>query len=174
MRAEDKDATSDAKIKRLGDVYLAKARKNMAERRRPAGIQAIEDHFKWVSAHIRATEKARLAAEPAHLKALLDFAQRAYRRPLTEAERADLLAFYQSLRQKEGLSHEDAIRDSVVSVLMSPKFLFRLDLEASAQTLPRPAAGRADRRALRQTACRSPPQKQRACSRFRTTRWQAG
>ena len=33
-------------------------------------------------------------------KALLDFAQRAYRRPMTEAERADLLAFYRSLRPK--------------------------------------------------------------------------
>ena len=128
-RPEDKDATSDAKIKRLADLYLAKARKNGAD---ALTQQAIEDHFKWVSTHIRATEQARLAEEPTHRKALLDFASRAYRRPLTSAERADLLAFYQSLRQKEGLSHEDAIRDSVVSVLMSPKFLFRLDLEATA------------------------------------------
>src|SRR5207253_11223030 len=97
----------------------------------PRALQAIANHFRWVSTNMRATERARLAAEPAHRKALLDFARRAYRRPLTEAERADLLAFYQSLRQKEGLSHEDAIRDSVVSVLMSPKFLFRLDLEAA-------------------------------------------
>jgi mono/diheme cytochrome c family protein len=135
-RAEDKDATSDAKIKRLADLYLAKARKNGGE---PLTLQAIEDHFKWVSTRIRATEKARLAAEPAHLKALLAFACRAYRRPLTEAERANLQAFYRSLRQKEGLSHEDAIRDAVVSVLMSPNFLFRLDLEA-ADGAPRQAS----------------------------------
>ena len=95
-------------------------------------MQAIEDHFKWVSAHIRATEKARLDAEPVHRKSLLDFACRAFRRPLTEAEQSGLLTFYQSLRQKEGLSHEDAIRDCVVSVLMSPSFLFRLDLEGTA------------------------------------------
>ena len=127
-RPEDKSALSDAKIKLLGELYLAKARKNNAE---PQTLQAIEDHFKWVSTNIRSTEKARLAAEPMHRKALLEFAHRAYRRPLTEAEKADLLAFYQNLRQKEGLTHEDAIRDSVVSILMSPKFLFRLDLEAS-------------------------------------------
>jgi mono/diheme cytochrome c family protein len=140
-RAEDKEALSDAKIKLLGDLYLAKARRNGGE---PPALQAIEDHFRWVSTNIRATEKARLAAEPAHRQALLEFARRAYRRPLTEAERADLLVFYQSLRQKEGLSHEDAIRDSVVSVLMSPNFLFRLDLEASAGTSlnPRVPSGR--------------------------------
>ena len=126
-RPEDKDATSDAKIKRLADLYLAKARKNGGE---PLTLQAIEDHFKWVSTTIRATEKARLAAEPAHLRALLDFAGRAYRRPLTSSERANLQAFYWALRQKEGLTHEDAIRDALVSVLMSPNFLFRLDLEA--------------------------------------------
>ena len=128
-RAEDTDALSDVNIKRLGDLYLAKARKNGGEA--PA-LQAIVDHFKWVSETIRGAERARLAAEPTHLKSLLDFARRAYRRPLSEAERTDLLAFYHSLRQQGGLSHEDAIRDSVVSILMSPKFLFRLDLESTA------------------------------------------
>ena len=128
-RPEDKDATSDAKIKRLADLYLAKAQRNGAD---ALTLQAIKDHFVWVSAHIRATERARLAAEPAHRKALLDFAAKAYRRPLTEAEQNSLLGFYRTLRQTEGLTHEDAIRDSLVSVLMSPNFLFRLDLEASA------------------------------------------
>ena len=141
VRAEDPDATSDAKIKRLADVYLAKARKNLADGGGdPLAIQAIEDHFKWVSVTCRATEKARLDEEPIQRKAVLDFARRAYRRPLTEAERTDLSAFYQTLRHKDGLTHEDAIRDSVVSILMSPKFLFRLDLEAS-EGDPRPSAG---------------------------------
>jgi hypothetical protein len=132
-RAEDKDATSDEKIKRLADLYLAKARRNGGEA--PA-LQAIEEHFKRVSVNIRAAEKARLAAEPVHTGALLEFARRAYRRPLTEAERWDLLAFYLSLRQKDGLSHEDAIRDTVVSILISPNFLFRLDLDAAAGDFP--------------------------------------
>jgi mono/diheme cytochrome c family protein len=138
VRAEDPDSTSDAKIKRLADVYLAKARKNGGQ---PLAIQAIEDHFKWVSAHIRATEKARLAAEPAHIKALVDFARRAYRRPLTPTERQNVLSFYQSLRQSEGLTHEEAIRDTVVSILMSPKFLFRMDLE-TADRSPTPSGAR--------------------------------
>lgn len=127
-RAEDKSALSDDKIKLLADLYLAKARRKNAE---PKTLEAIEDHFKRVSVNIRTAEKERLAAEPLHRKALLDFAGRAYRRPLTAAERAGLLAFYQDLRKKDGLSHEDAIRDSIVRILLSPNFLFRTDLEAT-------------------------------------------
>ena len=127
-RPEDKDATSDEKIKRLATLYLAKAQKKGGE---PPALAAITEHFQRVSMNIRAVEKARLAAESAHRKALLDFASRAYRRPLTGTEQNDLLAFYRSLRKKDGLSHEDAIRDCVISVLMSPNFLFRLDLEAA-------------------------------------------
>jgi hypothetical protein len=140
-RAEDEGATSDVKIRRLADLYLAKARKSLEESGGdPVAIQAIEEHFRRVSTNIRAAERARLAAQPLHRKALLDFAQRAYRRPLTESERADLLSFYQTLRRKEGLSHEDALRDTVVSILMSPNFLFRLDLEAGLGAL-KPALG---------------------------------
>jgi mono/diheme cytochrome c family protein len=124
-KAEDKSALSNEKIKLLGDLYIAKARRNGGE---PPALQAIDEHFKWVATNIRATEKARIAAEPVHRRALLDFARRAYRRPLSEAEKNGLIAFYQSLRKKDGLTHEDAIRDTVTSVLMSPNFLFRVDL----------------------------------------------
>ena len=43
-----------------------------------------------VNATIRGVERKRLEAEPQHLDALLAFAARAYRRPLTTAERDDL------------------------------------------------------------------------------------
>ena len=48
-------------------------------------------------------EKMHAEAEPLHLDALLEFAARAYRRPLSNAERDDLLAYYHSLREKNGL-----------------------------------------------------------------------
>jgi hypothetical protein len=68
-----------------------------------------------------------LDAEPSHLESLVQFAERAYRRPLTSAERDELLSFYGELRKETGLSHEDAIRDTVALVLMSPHFLYRAD-----------------------------------------------
>jgi hypothetical protein len=79
-----------------------------------------------MNANVRALEQAQAAAEPSHLDALLAFAARAYRRPMTKTEADDLLAFYHSLRDQH-LSHEDAIRDAVVSVLMSPHFSYRVD-----------------------------------------------
>jgi hypothetical protein len=45
---------------------------------------------------------------------------------MTKTESDDLRAFYHSLREQR-LSHEDAIRDAVVSVLMSPHFAYRVD-----------------------------------------------
>ena len=102
-RSEDKDATSAAKIEQLANAYLAKARRNGGQ---GAAIRAIDDYFKSISADIRRVEQARLAAEPSHLRALQVFAERAYRRPLSQADRDDLLRFYRTLRAKDGLSHE--------------------------------------------------------------------
>jgi hypothetical protein len=124
-RSEDKDCTSEAKVARLEAVYIAKARKKNAS---DAAIEAIRTHFATISAEIRRVEKARLAAEPGHLDSLVMFAQRAYRRPLKPEEKTDLLAFYRQLRTKGELGHEDAIRDCVASVLLSPHVCYRADL----------------------------------------------
>lgn len=123
-RSEDKDASSEAKMKRLAEAYLAKARKKGAS---AEAQKAIEAYFTDMSAAIRRVEKARLAAEPSHLASLLKFTERTYRRPLAAAERDDLLAFYRKLRKEDGLDHEDAIRDVLASVLVSPHFCYRLN-----------------------------------------------
>jgi len=65
-------------------------------------------------------------AEPKHLDALLEFAAKAYRRPLREQERAELLGIYQSMRNKE-MPHDEAFRMTLTRVLMSPMFLYRLE-----------------------------------------------
>ena len=126
-RAEDKDVTSSRKIRRLGEVYLAKAVDSGAD---DVAQEAIREYFVNIDASIRWVEQARAQAEPSHVQALLDFASRAYRRPLTTEERADLEAFYRSRRDSEGGGHEEAIRDGVVSVLVSPHFWYRVDLPA--------------------------------------------
>jgi hypothetical protein len=124
-RSEDKDATSEAKMKRLAKAYLAKARKKGAG---GEALKAIETYFASMSADIRRVERARLAAEPSHLKALAKFTERAYRRPLSRAEKEGVLAFYHSLRRQDKLGHEEALRDTLVSVLLSPYFCYRFDL----------------------------------------------
>jgi Protein of unknown function (DUF1592)/Protein of unknown function (DUF1588)/Protein of unknown function (DUF1587)/Protein of unknown function (DUF1585)/Protein of unknown function (DUF1595) len=123
-RSEDKDATTDVKINRLHAAYLAKARRIGAGEN---AVKAMDEYFDSITAAIRTVEKSRLDAEPSHLEALVSFAQRAYRRPLSSAESTELLSFYRDLRARDGLSHEDAIRDSVASVLMSPHFCYRVE-----------------------------------------------
>jgi mono/diheme cytochrome c family protein len=122
FRSEDDDVTSEAKMAQLAQVYLAKAKEITNE----VALGVVRDYFQQMNANVRAFEKATAAAEPSHLDTLLAFAARAYRRPMTKTEADDLLAFYHSLREQR-LSHEDAIRDAVVSVLMSPHFVYRVD-----------------------------------------------
>jgi hypothetical protein len=125
-RPADHEVTDTAIVTGLRDAYLAKA---LADPKNdPLAAPAIREHFDGVNATIRTVEKERMDAEPKHLDALLKFAARAYRRPLSKAERDDMLAYYHGLREKGGLTHEEAIRDSVVSVLMAPDFCYRIDL----------------------------------------------
>jgi hypothetical protein len=123
-RSEDKDATSSVKIAQLRAAYLAKAREKGAA---GAALAAIDAYFTTMDARIRDVEEARLAAEPGQLAALQDFAARAWRRPLGAAERDGLGAFYRELRERDQLGHEDAFRDVLASVLMSPHFCYRAD-----------------------------------------------
>jgi hypothetical protein len=122
FRSEDDDVTSAVKMAQLAAVYLAKA----AAITNDTALGVVRDYFERMNTNVRTLEAAKAAAEPSHLDALLAFARRAYRRPLTEPEAADLIGFYRSLRDQR-LGHEEAIRDVVTSVLMSPHFCYRVD-----------------------------------------------
>jgi hypothetical protein len=127
IAAQDRETTSERNVKLVEASYLARGRGAS-----PVATEAIQTHFKKANDAMRWVEKARIEAEPTHLAALQKLAGRAYRRPLTAEERDDLAAYYRSLRHKDGLTHEDAMRDMLVNVLMSPDFCYRVDLvEAS-------------------------------------------
>jgi hypothetical protein len=121
-RSEDKDSIAELKIQQLRDAYLAKAKKMSVKEE---AINAIEWYFAMISSEIREVEHDRLTAEPLHVEELRKFAGRAYRRPLAREEGDDLVAFYRSLRENDKLSHDDAMRDTVASVLLSPHFAYR-------------------------------------------------
>ena len=71
-------------------------------------------------------QRELIAAEPKHLQWLLEFASRAYRRPLEQDEQEELLAHYRSIRQQEQ-SHEDAFRSTLAALLVSPNFLYKVE-----------------------------------------------
>jgi hypothetical protein len=124
-RAEDQDVIAQAKVDRLSKAYLSKLESSGV----PAdALEAVRFYFDDMSRQIRWVESARRAAEPRHLESLLEFAARAYRRPLAETECQSLLAFYHALREQHALDHEEAVRDTLVAILMSPHFCYRIDL----------------------------------------------
>lgn len=118
---------AEKKIRQLEAEYLEVAREGSE-----VAKQAVRDFFDEANRSIRMVQKARREAEKGHLEALLDFAARAYRRPLTKADRADLLSFYKEAREGLRLTHEEAMRESIVLLLTSPKFSYRVDLVEAA------------------------------------------
>jgi hypothetical protein len=63
-------------------------------------------------------------AEPRQVQAVLDFAERAWRRPLKDSEVSKLRGLYATLRKQE-LPHEAALRMTLARTLVAPAFLYR-------------------------------------------------
>lgn len=76
-------------------------------------------------------ERLRRAADAQHERALMrsvlaDFVRRAYRRPTNQAELDQLLSFFDQVRE-ESSSFEQAARQTIRRVLISPHLLFRVE-----------------------------------------------
>ncbi|HTH46070.1 MAG TPA: DUF1592 domain-containing protein [Candidatus Limnocylindria bacterium] len=65
-------------------------------------------------------------AQPRHLEAVLEFADRAYRHALSDSEKDELHGLYGTLRE-EGLPHDEAIRLLLARVLVAPAFLYHAE-----------------------------------------------
>lgn len=133
VRPVGREVTDESVILEIRDLYIAKA---IASDNAVAAAW-MPVHFNGIDNTLRSMEKLGTAAESKHLEALLKLASRAYRRPLSKVESDDIVAYYRTLRAKGGLTHEEAMRDSIVGVLVSPDFFYRIDLQTSA---PKPSA----------------------------------
>ena len=103
-----------------------------------ADPKVFEPMRKPINDRAAAFRKVLADSQPAHLAAVLEFAGRAFRRPLTDAESTELKGLYARLRE-EGISHEDAIRLTMARVLVAPAFLYRIE-KPSAGTKQAPVA----------------------------------
>ncbi|MEO7599607.1 MAG: DUF1592 domain-containing protein, partial [Opitutus sp.] len=86
-------------------------------------LESLRKHYDEVMASQR-------AGETQHLDNVLEFASRAWRRPLTNDEAARLKSFYQRSRTANALDHDDAIKALLARVLVSPAFLYRVEAVA--------------------------------------------
>jgi mono/diheme cytochrome c family protein len=162
-KSEDRKCASPASIAKFKELYLAKAKRKNAV---PETLVAYAAYFDRSTEAIERENRERREAEPLHRKALLEFAGKAWRRPLTVTETKDLQATYTALRTKDGLSHEDAIRDSVTRILLSPRFLYRVDLDADIESLTQGDNGFALTSTLQQKLRTAPKQTQAPLNDF--------
>ena len=100
---------------------------------RPDLVKIFEPMRKPINERADLFRKRLVATEPAHLAAVMEFAGRAWRRPLQERRPGDepgpgeeeaLRAFYQRLRAS-AIPHDQAVRLTLARVLTSPAFLYR-------------------------------------------------
>lgn len=73
-----------------------------------------------------AFKKLLADTQPAHLEAVLKFADGAYRRPLTDGEKEELRGLYRKLRAEE-IPHDQAIRLTLARTLVAPAFLYKAE-----------------------------------------------
>ena len=85
----------------------------------------------------QADRRALQSAREGHLKDVVQFATRAWRRPLTKNEAGRLRSFYQSLRTQKRFDHTAAVRSLLTRILVSPAFLYRAErVTAEASSAP--------------------------------------
>jgi mono/diheme cytochrome c family protein len=77
-------------------------------------------------AHYDAVMAAQAAARPGHVTNCLEFASRAWRRPLTDKEKQNLRAFYEQTLSEES-DHRKAIQALLARILVAPQFLYRVE-----------------------------------------------
>lgn len=73
------------------------------------------------------------AAQSRHLAEALDFASRAWRRPVTAEERSRLETFYRQQLETAKLDHTQAMRALITRVLVAPEFLYRAERASGAK-----------------------------------------
>ncbi len=88
---------------------------------------AARPYLTALRAHYDDVVRTERLAEPGHIADALTFASRAWRRPLTPAEKLSLRGFYDTARTVHKLDHDGAVRALLARVLVSPAFLYRVE-----------------------------------------------
>ena len=84
-------------------------------------------YVKALSSEREAGKRALLAAQPGHIEDCIALAGRAWRRPLTPAEKDRFRSFYTNSRELGKMDHDGAIRALVARIFVAPAFLYRLE-----------------------------------------------
>jgi hypothetical protein len=121
----------DAYLGMLADHFKVTLKSRRVADLTPAAIAALpapmRPHVVALRANYDEVMKAQALARPGHVADALAFASRAWRRPLTPAEKTALRAFYDRSRAVNHLDHDAAIRALIARILVSPAFIYRVE-----------------------------------------------
>jgi len=143
------DDAQAARLDRLWDElhYVAEDDLRMVDVFEQLWQYATQDADPSVFEPMREPIKQRAAAfrqlqtntQPAHVNAVLKFADGAYRRPLTTVEQNELRGLYRKLRAEE-IPHDEAIRLTLARSLVAPAFLYKAEKPVAGEK-PGPVSG---------------------------------
>ena len=101
------------------------ARRRVIEPQDPSEkFDMVHGFFEDIRTGLKEQQDALATAEPKGLADVLELANRAYKRSLTELELSKLKGLYEALR-KDGQTVESSLRGMVTAILMSPEFIYR-------------------------------------------------
>ena len=136
------DESQQGKLDQLWEEFLFVAREPLryevafeqisefATQDRPDIVKQLNPLKQRVTDYANAFRTRLRETEPLHLQAIVDFAVRAWRQDVAEAEVHQLRQLYAAFREA-GTAHEPACRLLLTRVLSSPNFLFKIENQKS-------------------------------------------
>jgi hypothetical protein len=133
VKEEDPLLLEDGHLLKFKEVYLARSGvKLTGEALAKHPIDIFFEDIRNGLKHRRETLKRN---EPIYLSNLEAFAERACRRPLTDAELQKLRKFYREVCASPEHGVEQAVQASIVRILMSPHFCYRFETAPPGDTV---------------------------------------
>jgi hypothetical protein len=125
FKEEDPELATVASVLRLEQAYFQRSGVKGTEE--DLVKHPIHTFFAEIRRGLEQRSEQLKAAQPGYLRQLETFAESAYRRPLTDPEREQLQNFFHKLCAQEEFGIEKAVRASIVRILVSPHFCYRID-----------------------------------------------
>lgn len=126
FKEEDPELVKIETVQRLEDTYFSRSNiKNLTPEE--LALHPIHTFFADIRAGLQLRQTQVQAAKPTYLQQIEKFAAAAFRRPLTENELAQTRAFFEKLSAQPEHGVEQAVRASLIRILVSPHFCYRID-----------------------------------------------
>ena len=134
FKEEDPELTKLETVQRLEDAYFARSngKKLTADE---IAVHPIHTFFADIRDGLKRRGELLEKAKSKYLAQLESFGEKAFRRPLTSAESANLRSFFEKLSSNPEQGIEQAVRASVIRLLVSPHFCYRLDPSPAGNTV---------------------------------------